>query len=137
MSVALSIDDVDALTVDPREAFAARCWARARLYAEGELDLHDAVDVLQHWGERLGLIKQIGQDGVQAMMSEAFAAVRDDLPEAADSVAIARDEHVPQSTLDAADFVKREGDAERLRRWLAGHRKYLPGILQHWEKRGN
>jgi hypothetical protein len=27
--------------------FEARCWARARLYSEGELELHDAVDRLR------------------------------------------------------------------------------------------
>jgi hypothetical protein len=35
------------MTVDPRAAFELRCWARARLFAQGELDLHDAVDELQ------------------------------------------------------------------------------------------
>jgi hypothetical protein len=32
---------------DPLEVFELRAWARARLYAEGMLDLNDAIDGLQ------------------------------------------------------------------------------------------
>jgi hypothetical protein len=52
------------------EAFQARCEARAILCACGELDLHEAVDVLQ---ESAGtLIEVIGQDAVQEIMHHAF-----------------------------------------------------------------
>jgi hypothetical protein len=33
-----------------------------------------------HVGKPAGLVAAIGQDGVQAIMSAAFRAVRDDLP---------------------------------------------------------
>jgi uncharacterized protein YjiS (DUF1127 family) len=60
--------------------FTLRAEARARLYADGEMDLHTAVDELQRLAETNGLVAAIGQDAVQAIMSEAFAVVRDDLP---------------------------------------------------------
>jgi hypothetical protein len=39
--------------------------------------LHDAVDQLQHDAERDGLIDRLGQDAVQAIMSEAFSKNRE------------------------------------------------------------
>jgi hypothetical protein len=68
--------------VDIVEVFTLRAEALARLYADGEIDLHIAVDELQQADEAYGLIAAIGQDAVQAIMSEAFAAVGDDLPDA-------------------------------------------------------
>jgi hypothetical protein len=64
---------------DPFEAFTLRCWARAQLFAAGDLDLHEAVDVLQEFAERLGLVAKLGQDAVQLLMAAAFAPVRSDL----------------------------------------------------------
>jgi hypothetical protein len=61
---------------DPVEVFRARCEARAMLYAAGEYDLHDAVDVLQESAVKLGLVESIGQYAVQRIMAEAFAKVR-------------------------------------------------------------
>jgi len=63
--------------VDPVEAFRARCEARAYLFSIGELDLHEAVDVLQADAERTGLLELIGQDEVQRIMSDAFRPYRD------------------------------------------------------------
>jgi hypothetical protein len=57
------------------DMFWARCEARAHLYAVGELDLHDAVDVLQERAVRHGLVAEIGQDAVQAIIVEAFHRV--------------------------------------------------------------
>jgi hypothetical protein len=57
-----------------QEVFRERCEARAILYAEGELELHEAVDVLQEGAKQDGLIAALGQDAVQAMMAEAFSA---------------------------------------------------------------
>jgi len=58
------------------DVFALRAQARARLWAVGELHLHDAVDVLQRDAERSGLVDAIGQDAVQALMSAAFGRER-------------------------------------------------------------
>jgi hypothetical protein len=63
--------------VDALAVFELRAWARGRLWAEGELDLHDAVDGLQADAERDGLIELIGQDAVQAIMATAFGAFRE------------------------------------------------------------
>jgi hypothetical protein len=68
--------------VDLVEVFTLRAEALARLYADSEIDLRTAVDELQQSLEVNGLIAAIGQDAVQAIMSEAFAAARDDLPDA-------------------------------------------------------
>jgi hypothetical protein len=58
------------------EVFTLRCWGRARLFAEGEIDLHTAVDVLQLDAERDGLVTLLGQDAVQKIISKAFGVVR-------------------------------------------------------------
>jgi hypothetical protein len=56
--------------------FRLRCWARARLYAEGILDLAAAVDQLQGDAEQSGLVRELGQDRIQALISTEFRAVR-------------------------------------------------------------
>jgi hypothetical protein len=63
-------------TVDPVLAFTARAEARALLVASGELDLHEAVDGLQAAAVASGLVHEIGQDAVQAIMADAFTVVR-------------------------------------------------------------
>lgn len=56
------------------EVFAALCGARAYLSAAGELERAEAVDVLQEWAERHGLVREVGQDRVAAIMAAAFQA---------------------------------------------------------------
>lgn len=58
------------------QAFRLRCWARATLYAAGELDLIEAVDGLQAAAVSTGLIASIGTDAVQAIMANAFGRRR-------------------------------------------------------------
>jgi hypothetical protein len=62
--------------------FRLRCASRAKLWHTGQIDLHSAVDELQHSAEASGLIDAIGQDAAQGLMVEAFAPLRDDLPRA-------------------------------------------------------
>jgi hypothetical protein len=57
-------------------SFKERCEARAYLWAACEFDLHQAVDKLQHDAVASGLVAEIGQDAVQAIMTEAFGRVR-------------------------------------------------------------
>jgi hypothetical protein len=64
---------------DALEVFIARAEARALLWQAGELDLHQAVDELQAAAIASGLVAELGQDEVQRLMAEAFAAVRGDL----------------------------------------------------------
>ena len=61
---------------EPIEVFSAQCEARALLFANWQLSLHEAIDKLQSDAERNGLIKAIGQDTVQSIMAIAFAGVR-------------------------------------------------------------
>jgi hypothetical protein len=68
---ALAKPRIDALAV-----FVSRAEAKALLFAAGELELTDAVDALQADAERDGLVEAIGQDAVQAIMAQAFGAVR-------------------------------------------------------------
>jgi hypothetical protein len=57
-----------------------RAWINARSYAAGELALHDAVDALQDYAEATALVAELGQDEVQRIIGEAFAAVRGGQP---------------------------------------------------------
>jgi hypothetical protein len=112
------------------EVFRARCEARAILYAACDLDLHAAVDVLQADAETSGLIAEIGQDAVQAIMAEVFAlggdrdAVSDPIPEHRPADAAA-------STLQAAEYLVREGDPKQLRGWLAKHSARERTAIRH------
>ena len=62
----------------PLIVLTLRAWARARLWQASDLDLHEAVDILQAAAVRDGLVAKLGQDRVQEIMAAAFAAVRDD-----------------------------------------------------------
>jgi hypothetical protein len=64
----------------PLDVLALRAWARAYLWSIGELTQREAVDALQHDAERDGLVEQIGQDGVQRILSDAFAPFRETVP---------------------------------------------------------
>jgi hypothetical protein len=56
--------------------FIARAEARALLWQAGEFELHEAVDELQAAADRQGLLAELGQDAVQAIIAKAFEAVR-------------------------------------------------------------
>jgi hypothetical protein len=58
------------------EVFIARAWARAQLYAAGELNLHTATDPLWHAAERDGLLRELGADALQQLLADAFSEVR-------------------------------------------------------------
>jgi hypothetical protein len=58
------------------EMFRERCQARALLWALGELSMPEAVDALHEWSVGRGLVRELGQDAVQAIIAEAFAEVR-------------------------------------------------------------
>ena len=62
----------------PLIVLTLRAWARARLWQASDLDLHEAVDILQAAAVRDGLVAKLGQDEVQHIMVEVFAPVRED-----------------------------------------------------------
>jgi hypothetical protein len=104
--------------------FATWCRTRARRWHCGEIDLHEAVDVLQAAAEERGLVAELGQDAVQRLMSEAFAAVRAD-PDPDRVPDLIGQDDIPKraatSTLIAAEYLVRVGDVDRLRKWLDAH----------------
>jgi hypothetical protein len=61
--------------LDAVAVFIARAEARALLWQAGEFELHKAVDELQAAAERDGLVAELGQDAVQAIIAKAFGAV--------------------------------------------------------------
>jgi hypothetical protein len=74
-SVSRAISETGA-RVSSLAVLISRAEARALLWQAGELDLHEAVDELQAAAEESGLIAELGQDAVQAIIAEAFEAVR-------------------------------------------------------------
>ena len=54
------------------EFFELRAWLRAYLFSCGDFELNEAVDGLQSFAERVGLVDMIGQDEVQSIMTDAF-----------------------------------------------------------------
>jgi hypothetical protein len=63
--------------VDLLDALIERAEARAYLWSVGEYELQEAVDVLQEDAKRDGLIRRIGQDGVQKILADAFWPYRE------------------------------------------------------------
>jgi RecA-family ATPase len=59
--------------------FKERCVARALLVANGEMDFREAVDGLQAAADEYGLVTDIGQDAVQAIMAETFGNQMNDV----------------------------------------------------------
>jgi hypothetical protein len=122
----LALRNTEAASVDLVAVFQEQCWARAHLYFEGELDLHDAVDELQNSAMNNGLVAAIGQDAVQAMMADAFGAVRKRTNILATASAWefgeAYDDHrgvLDPSTVDEFDRLLEQGDPARFGKWMA------------------
>jgi hypothetical protein len=105
----------------------ARCIARAREYAQGDIDLQSAVDSCQQLAEALGLAF-LDQDFVQAIMAEIFGA--------ADELAIDPQTDVAASTIAAAEYLIQQGDPARLKSWLATHSaSERTAILEHLKRK--
>jgi hypothetical protein len=115
ISPTLAPAQVPAPSPDPIEVFTEQCAARALLFANRVLSLHEAVDELQASAERNGLIGRIGQDAVQAIMAAAFSAVQ---PATVDPVDV---DQTAASTISAFWYVVGLADPDRLRVWLADH----------------
>jgi hypothetical protein len=103
--------------------FELRCQVRATLFAAAEYTLTEAVDALQSDAEAQGLVVEIGQDAVQAIMAAAFGAVRDQperVPEAMPDDKEAAG-GVARSTLEAAAYLVIANDPNRFEAWLLKH----------------
>jgi hypothetical protein len=102
--------------VDLVEAFRAQCEARVYLVDQLEMDLHEAVDGLQAAAVATGLVDQVGVDGVQAIMSDAFVeGIADESPMSWDSAGwkdAAREYHEARGDRPAVIEI----DADRLNR---------------------
>jgi hypothetical protein len=117
------------------DIFTARVEARALLWQAGEFaDLPTAVDELQAAAERDGLVSELGQDEVQRILAAAFAASADMVPDV-DNQPIGRG--VAKSTLEAAGYLIRQGNVDRLHTWLTRHSaEERAAILQYFEHEG-
>jgi hypothetical protein len=103
----LAVQPPQASSVDVVAAFELRCWARARLYAEGEIGPHDAADKLQGDAVRDGLVAAIGQDAVQAIMANAFGPVLERM----------REREIAEAAAEMEFFI-RQGVWEEICGWL-------------------
>jgi hypothetical protein len=141
------------IALDPAAVFIARAEAKAMLWANGEVSLHDAIDSLWAAAVDAGLVAEFGANQVQELLADIFAQHREDLAhereimsarEAATSCLtdelrvqeLCRDpDHVPKPTLDAAEYLLQLGD---LARWKAWFERRTPAqraaILQHLEQ---
>jgi hypothetical protein len=128
-----------------REIFAARCQARAYLFAAGEIGLHEAVDVLQHDAEATGLVDELGQDEVQRILAEAFDVdiVPDISPGRHSTVSAVPAENldpqqhgVANATLQAAEYLVRLDNPKGFEAWLLRHSPAeRTEIIAHFNKR--
>jgi hypothetical protein len=75
--VARSAPTSEQAAVTPADTFMAWAEARAILWQACELDLNEAVDVLQAAAETSGLVDEIGQDAVQRILAAAFNQFRE------------------------------------------------------------
>jgi len=57
------------------DVLAIRADVRAYLWWQYQLELDEAVDELQAYAERSGLVRDVGQDRIQQIMADAFKRV--------------------------------------------------------------
>jgi hypothetical protein len=110
--------------LDQIEILKLRAFARAKLWAEGYLDFHDAVDRLTY--DACNLAAEIGQDAVQLIIAEAFARERQRIEEPKLPMPELRTvqrqpERLAASTIAAICYLLRFGDIESLTRFTAAH----------------
>jgi hypothetical protein len=121
---------------DPLDVFMARCNARVWLFDAAEFDFYEAVDGLQAAAARAGLIDQLGQDQVQAIMAEAFTSQTDpDKPAEDEEPTSSR--LLRTSTRQAAEWLYFQvKDPQRLNAWLMEHSKEeRDAIIAHLAKK--
>ncbi|MEK9281188.1 hypothetical protein MTR72_16460 [Bradyrhizobium sp. ISRA442] len=142
--------------------FVEVCGQQAWFFSEGWIDLHTAVDNLQRLAELWGLIEEVGQDAIQALMADAFAPMPE-LPSGYAAQLLMRFEldderdrwkwtgelppkpepqtelpprkpyQTPQSTIDAFLHVARSESTEYLTDWLTRHPLDAPHLHKLWK----
>ena len=72
-----AIDRATRTAPSPLDVLELRAWARAYLWSIGEINtIPTALDPLQDFAERSGLVEELGQDRVQQILADAFAPFR-------------------------------------------------------------
>jgi hypothetical protein len=105
--------------VDPLDAFIECASARALLWSIGEIDsIPAAVDPLQIFAIKSGLVTELGQDAVQKILSDAFAPYRLDENAAAYEAPTAAPKPekraTPRTTIEAIMWSVRERGPQAL-----------------------
>ena len=103
---ALAIDK-SAGALNARDVLELRAWARAYLWHAGEYGLAEAVDVLQHDAERDGLVAELGEDTVQAILADAFLPFHAHCAPDAVSFEPKQTSRTPQVTIEALVYCVR------------------------------
>jgi hypothetical protein len=134
------------------DVLAIRADVRAFLWWQYEMEIDEAVDELQAYAERSGLVRDVGQDRVQEIIAAPFARYRE-MIEPADSPpewftntimseadepepikpAAKQSYRTPKAVADAFAYVLRLGDPEYLTRWLAQHPLDAADLYKIWE----
>ena len=120
------------------EVFIARAEARALLWQAGEFDLHQAVDELQAAAERDGLVAEIGQDEVQAILAKAFGEVRDNCSAGCGEIPDDEEDPLLEGLKICADTKRHLEEWERRKAKTASHGAIVrnPGPRRDWPRRG-
>jgi hypothetical protein len=131
------------------EVLKIRAQVRAYLEYEHQFEhLADAVDPLQEYAERSGLVAALGQDAVQDIIATPFGRFREIVAEEIEAV-IAPFEadlaeplkstkqayHTPQATVDAFFFVVRTKDADGIGQWLSDHPFDARSLHKLWKQK--
>jgi hypothetical protein len=111
----------------PIDILELRAWARALLWAEGEIEsVSEAIDPLQAFADASGLVSEIGQDAVQKVLSNALAPYRKQESDARPNE-IEQPTHrcpTPQATIEAIMYCGRERGLAALKEF-ANHERLL------------
>jgi hypothetical protein len=76
MSAAVQVLMAEATLVPSLMVLEIRAESRAYLWWKYQLEMHEAIDPLQEFAERAGLVTLHGQDLVQRVISAPFARLR-------------------------------------------------------------
>jgi hypothetical protein len=106
------------------EVLEIRAQTRAFLWWQYQMEMDEAVDELQAYAERSGLVIEIGQDAVQAIIAAPFARLR----------AMAADDAIdPQCPCEHCEYVLREHSVPECLCPTGTESDYAAQIVRQWE----